>query len=64
MNSQRAFVRKIIYLVAIVLLLGPLFLLGHPATSATKAGKGATAAGWPSCVKRSTSPPPMSARST
>ncbi len=45
MNPQRAFVRKIIYLVAIVLLLGPLFLLGHPATSATKAGKGRNG-GW------------------
>ena len=51
MNAQRAFVRKIIYLVAIVLLLGPLFLLGHPATGATKAGKGHNG-GWLAQVRQ------------
>ena len=45
-------------------LLCPLFLLGHPATSATKAGKGAAAAGWPRCAKITTSARPISARST
>jgi hypothetical protein len=40
MNAQRAFVRKVIYLIAVGLLLVPLFLLGHPAASATKGSGG------------------------
>ena len=36
MRSRSSFVRKIFYLLAIGLLLIPLYLLGHPATSATK----------------------------
>ena len=34
MNLERSFVRKVLYLVGIVLLLVPLFILGQPATSA------------------------------
>jgi len=40
MNPQRSFVRKIIYLVAIAGLLGPLFWLSQPATSDVKGIKG------------------------
>ena len=36
----RAFVRKVSYLVAIGVLLVPLFWLSHPATSATEGGQG------------------------
>ncbi len=40
MNPRRSFVRKIVYLVAIVLLLIPLFWLSQPETPSTKAGRG------------------------
>ncbi len=40
MNPQRAFIRKVVYLVAIGVLLGPLFWLSHPATSDVKEAKG------------------------
>ena len=40
MNPHRAFVRKIVYVVAIGVLLFPLYWLGHPATSASKEAKG------------------------
>jgi hypothetical protein len=39
-NPQRAFLRKIIYLAAIGILLGPLFWLSAPATSDVKEAKG------------------------
>lgn len=40
MNPRRSFVRKIVYLVAIAVLLVPLFWLSQPATIGTKASKG------------------------
>jgi hypothetical protein len=40
MNPHRAFLRKVVYVVAIGVLLFPLYWLGHPATSASKEGKG------------------------
>jgi hypothetical protein len=40
MSSRRSFIRKIIYLSAIALLLIPLYLLGHPATSAARGVQG------------------------
>ena len=40
MNARRALVRKVGYLVAMGVLLVPLFWLGHPATFATKEGQG------------------------
>ena len=65
MNPHRAFVRKIGYLVAIGVLLVPLFWLGHPATSAPKKAKGAARrlAG-PTPRRLQASARPSSARST
>jgi hypothetical protein len=40
MNPRRSFVRKIVYLVAIAVLLVPLFWLSQPATIGTKTSKG------------------------
>ena len=40
MSPQRSFVRKIVYLAAIVVLLVPLYLLSRPATPARQGGEG------------------------
>lgn len=40
MNPRRSFVRKIVYLVAIAVLLVPLYWLSQPTTRGTKAGQG------------------------
>ena len=45
MNPQQAFYRKVAYVAAIVVLLLPLYLLGHPPTRDTRDAKGSGAAG-------------------
>ena len=63
MTAQRQFQRKIGYLIAIGVLIGFLYYLGHPATPPSKNDPGPPAGCWRKTVRATGSAKPRSARS-